>query len=91
MIKGIARLLLLRVLPRRILPIVTIVEAALFLRGLRKRSRVQVNDPRASRTAPPDGGLAAAPASAPPMSPGSSPASRPGSAAALPGDRSASG
>jgi len=77
MIKTIARLLLLRVLPRRILPIVTIVEAGLFLRGLRKRSRTRVNDPRASRTAPPAAVLPGAPPAAPPTSPGTS-ASSPG-------------
>jgi hypothetical protein len=53
MLKTAARFLLLRVLPRRILPIVTVVEAFLFLRGLRRRSRTRVNAPSASRTAPP--------------------------------------
>jgi hypothetical protein len=52
MLKTIARVLLLRVLPRRILPIVTIVEAVLFVRSIRNRSRVNVNPPSASRTAP---------------------------------------
>lgn len=55
MLKTVARILLLRVLPRRILPIVTVVEAVLFLRGIRNRSRTKVNDPQASRTAPPAG------------------------------------
>jgi hypothetical protein len=53
MLKTAARILLLRVLPRRILPVVTVVEAVLFLRGIRNRSRVRVNGPSASRTAPP--------------------------------------
>ncbi len=53
MFKSIARLLLLRVLPRRILPIVTVVEALLFLRGIRNRSRTKVNPPSASRTGRP--------------------------------------
>jgi hypothetical protein len=61
MIKPIARLLLLRVLPRRILPIVTVVEALLFLRGIRNRSRVRVNPPTRSRTAPPTSGPMASP------------------------------
>jgi len=53
MLKTVARVLLLRVLPRRIVPIVTIIEAVLFVRGIRKRSRVRVNTPAESRTAPP--------------------------------------
>ncbi len=53
MLKTAARLLLLRVLPRRILPIVTVVEVLLFLRSIRKGSRVRVNPPTRSRTAPP--------------------------------------
>jgi hypothetical protein len=64
MIKPIARLLLLRVLPRRILPIVTVVEALLFLRGIRNRSRVRVNPPTRSRTAPPTSGPMASPTTA---------------------------
>jgi len=39
MLKTIARVLLLRVLPRRILPIVTVVEAVLFVRSIRNRSQ----------------------------------------------------
>lgn len=53
MLKTAARFLLFRFLPRRILPIVTVVEAIMFLRSFRKRSTVRVNDPRRSRTAPP--------------------------------------
>jgi hypothetical protein len=68
MLKTVARILLLRVLPRRILPIVTVVEALLFLRGIRNRSRVPVNPPTRSRTAPPEatlGGVAPTPSAAP--------------------------
>jgi hypothetical protein len=53
MLKTLARFALLRVLPRRILPIVTVVEAVLFLRSIRNRSRVRVNAPTESRTASP--------------------------------------
>ena len=65
MLKTAAKLLLLRVLPGRLIPIVTIAEAILLLRSVRRRSasRVEVNDPRASRTAPP------APTSGAPASP----------------------
>jgi hypothetical protein len=54
MFKAATRLFLLRFLPRRIVPIVTVVEALLFVRSIRKRSRVKVNPPSQSRTAPPD-------------------------------------
>ena len=51
MLKTAARILLLRVLPRRILPVVTVVEALLLLRSIRSRSRakteVQPASPRA--------------------------------------------
>jgi hypothetical protein len=58
MFKTAARILLLRVLPRRLIPVLTVVEALLLLRSVRKRSRkpedvVRVNDPASSRTAPP--------------------------------------
>lgn len=53
MLKTAARILLLRVLPRRLLPIVTIAEAVLLIRSVRNRSKTKVNDPSASRTAPP--------------------------------------
>ena len=58
MFKTAARILLLRVLPRRLLPVVTVVEALMLIRSVRKRSRkpddvVHVNDPAESRTAPP--------------------------------------
>jgi hypothetical protein len=63
MLKTAAKLLLLRVLPGRLIPIVTIAEAILLLRSVRRRSanRVEVNDPRASRTAPPAATSGAAP------------------------------
>ena len=55
-IRTLTRLLLLRVLPRRILPIVTIAEALLLIRSVRRRRKpVAVNDPKDSRTAPPGG------------------------------------
>jgi hypothetical protein len=63
MLKTVAKLLLLRVLPRRLIPIVTIVEAILLIRSVRRRSvpkvevqstpRVAVTEQQASRTAPP--------------------------------------
>lgn len=53
MLKTVARLLLLRVLPRRLLPIVTIAEAFLLIRSIRRRPKTKVNPPTASRTAPP--------------------------------------
>jgi hypothetical protein len=55
MLRTAARLLLLRVLPRRALPIVTIAEAILLIRSVRRRSRDRVNEPSDSRTAPPRG------------------------------------
>ena len=57
MLRTVARVLLLRVLPRRIVPIVTVVEALLFLRSFRKRSRVRITSPANSRTAPPETAL----------------------------------
>ena len=59
MLKTLAKFALLRVLPRRILPIVTVVEVLLFVRSIRKRSTVhinepvRVNEPADSRTGPP--------------------------------------
>ena len=53
MFKTAARFLLLRFLPRRLIPFITVVEAVLLLRSVRKRSKVRVNDPATSRTAPP--------------------------------------
>jgi hypothetical protein len=50
MFKTVARILLLRVLPRRLLPVITVVEAALLLRSVRRRSKRPVNEPAASRT-----------------------------------------
>jgi hypothetical protein len=48
------RFLLLRFLPRRILPIVTVAEAILLIRQVRRRKKVAVNEPSESRTAPPN-------------------------------------
>lgn len=73
MLKTVARILLLRVLPRRLLPIVTVAEALLLLRSIRNRSRTQVNAPGASRTAPPAAGTAASSA---PSDPTESPSPR---------------
>ena len=42
MLKTVAKLALLRFLPRRILPIVTVVEILMFLRAVRRRPAVQV-------------------------------------------------
>jgi len=51
------RFLLLRFLPRRLLPIVTVAEAVLLIRSVRRRRRrVPVNEPIDSRTAAPSGG-----------------------------------
>jgi hypothetical protein len=52
MIRWLARALLFRVLPRRLLPILTVIEIARFVRGLR-RPKTAVNEPVASRTGPP--------------------------------------
>jgi hypothetical protein len=52
-IRTATRFLLLRFLPRRILPIVTVAEAILLIRSIRRRKKVAVNDPSESRTAPP--------------------------------------
>ena len=53
MIRTLTRLFLLRILPRRILPIVTIAEALLLIRSVRRKRSVKVNEPSDSRTAPP--------------------------------------
>jgi hypothetical protein len=53
MFKTALRFLVLRVLPRRLIPVVTIVEVLLLLRSVRRRAGVRVNPPSASRTAPP--------------------------------------
>lgn len=53
MLKMATRFLLLRFLPRRLLPIITVAEALLLLRSVRNRSRTRVNDPARSRSAPP--------------------------------------
>jgi hypothetical protein len=53
MIRTATRFLLLRFLPRRILPIVTIAEALLLIRSARRKKTVAVNEPAESRTAPP--------------------------------------
>jgi hypothetical protein len=54
MLRWIARFFFLRFLPRRLLPVLTLFEIVRMARSLnRRRQRFAVNDPRASRTAPP--------------------------------------
>lgn len=53
MLKMATRFLLLRFLPRRLLPIITVAEALLLVRSVRNRSRARVNEPTRSRSAPP--------------------------------------
>lgn len=53
MFRWLARFLLLRVLPRRLLPILTVIEVIRFIRRLRGDRSVPVNAPIRSRTAPP--------------------------------------
>jgi hypothetical protein len=64
MISWAARFLLLRVLPRKLVPILTIIELARLAWGFRRR-RFAVNEPRRSRTAPPPPMQAEQPAVAP--------------------------
>jgi len=52
MFRWFARAVLLRFLPRRLLPILTAIELFRIVRGLRRRKQ-PVNEPTASRTAPP--------------------------------------
>jgi hypothetical protein len=52
MFRWFTRFFLLRFLPRRLLPILTVVEIVRVIRGLRK-PKYAVNEPVDSRTAPP--------------------------------------
>jgi hypothetical protein len=52
MFRWLTRFVLLRFLPRRLLPILTVIELVRLARGMR-RQRVAVNEPIDSRTAPP--------------------------------------
>jgi hypothetical protein len=52
MFRWLTRFVLFRFLPRRLLPILTIIELARLVRGLR-RPRLAVNEPTESRTAQP--------------------------------------
>jgi hypothetical protein len=52
MFRWFARFFLFRFLPRRLLPILTVVEIVRLVRGFR-RPRYSVNEPLDSRTAPP--------------------------------------
>lgn len=56
MLKTAARFLLLRVLPRRLLPVISVVEVLLLLRSVRRKSKTPVNAPTRSRTAAPRSG-----------------------------------
>ncbi len=53
MFKWLGRVVLLRFLPRRLLPLLTAVQVFRMLRGLRNRQQLAVNEPTDSRTAPP--------------------------------------
>lgn len=53
MIGWIARVVLLRVLPRRLVPLLTVIQLIRMARSLRGRRRLAVNEPTASRTARP--------------------------------------
>jgi hypothetical protein len=48
----IARVFLFRILPRKLVPIITVIEIGRMLLSMR-RHRFAVNDPRSSRTSPP--------------------------------------
>jgi hypothetical protein len=52
MFRWLTRFFLLRFLPRRLLPIITVSERVRLVRGMR-RTKVAVNEPIDSRTAPP--------------------------------------
>jgi hypothetical protein len=52
MIGWLFRLFLFRLLPRKIMPLITLVELIVLVRAMRRR-RFAVNDPTVSRTAPP--------------------------------------
>jgi hypothetical protein len=53
MFRTAARFLLLRFLPRRIVPIVTVVEAVLLVRSLRRRPATRAGNPAGSPATPP--------------------------------------
>ncbi len=52
MLRWVGRAVLLRFLPRRLLPILTAIEVVRLVNGLRKK-KLPVNEPTDSRTAPP--------------------------------------
>ena len=56
MIGWLARFLLFKALPRRIIPLLTLIEIARLARQLQRRRRYAVNEPYRSRTAPPPPG-----------------------------------
>ena len=53
MLKWLARVFLLRFLPRRLLPVLTAVQLFRMFRSMRNKQRFAVNEPTDSRTAPP--------------------------------------
>jgi hypothetical protein len=55
MLSWLVRFTLFKFLPRRILPLITVIEIARLLWGFRQR-RFGVNEPSQSRTAPPPQG-----------------------------------
>lgn len=69
MFRWFARFVLFRFLPRRLLPILTVVEIVRLIRGFR-RPHYSVNEPLDSRTAPPPRISPAAGSSGAPVRPG---------------------
>ena len=65
MLGWLTRFFLLRFLPRRLLPIITVIELVRLVRGMR-RTKVAVNEPIDSRTAAPPG---ISPPPGPPVTP----------------------
>ena len=68
MFRWLTRFFLLRFLPRRLLPIITVIELVRLVRGMR-RTKVAVNEPIDSRTAAPP---RISPPPGPPVTPASS-------------------
>jgi hypothetical protein len=56
----LARFMLFKFLPRRIVPLITVIEIARLVWGIRQR-RFRVNEPSRSRTAPPPRGALSEP------------------------------
>jgi hypothetical protein len=68
MFRWLTRFFLVRFLPRRLLPIITVIELVRLVRGMR-RTKVAVNEPIDSRTAAPP---RISPPPGPPVTPASS-------------------